>query len=67
MNIPGEFSYMIENYQKMSSAERVTVSIDLVSPDKEQNYLITVASYNRKFGGIIDFGTISHEINSTSR
>ena len=65
MNIAGENSYKIENYQKMTPAERITLSIDLISPDNELNYLISVSSYNSRYNGIVDINTINHEVNAT--
>ncbi|KAL4456526.1 hypothetical protein ABPG74_000633 [Tetrahymena malaccensis] len=65
MLLPQQNSYLIENFQSIDSSSRLVVTIFLQSPPLQNQYPVTIGTYNTVKNAFIDLGIVNININAT--
>ncbi|KAL4456555.1 hypothetical protein ABPG74_000662 [Tetrahymena malaccensis] len=63
--IPNSESYVIDNFAQIDKTQRLVLSIFLQTPQTQNQYPVTIATYNTKRSAIVDLNTVTVSINAT--
>ncbi|EGR31412.1 hypothetical protein IMG5_110280 [Ichthyophthirius multifiliis] len=63
--IPEANAYRIENFEKIDSTKRLVLSVEVESPHYENQYPVTIATYNTLRNAVVDMNTVDIMINQT--
>ncbi|KAL4505422.1 hypothetical protein ABPG72_002484 [Tetrahymena utriculariae] len=63
--IPNSESYVIDNFAQIDNTQRLVLSIFLQTPKIQNQYPVTIATYNTKRSAIVDLNTVTVSINAT--